>query len=110
MPRNLYRRCPTCGRNWPEQFGPHQLTLSENTIFSAVEAAGKRGIPSPDLLVKLYANREDGGPLFAKECMYVIIHRLNIKIASSGKRIERKTKKGVTGIYVMKETGGGPCA
>lgn len=100
-------RCPTCGRNWHKQFGAYKLSHQQNSIFEIVEAAGKRGISSPDLLEKLYADREDGGPLFAKECMYTTINRINKKIARSGKRIERKTKNGVTGIYVLREKSNG---
>lgn len=104
MTRCSWRRCPTCGRNWgPPQFGPYKLTYLESVVFEAVATSGKRGIPSPDLLKKIYADRKDGGPLFARDCMYVTIHRLNAKIAGSGKRVERKTKSGVTGIYVLRE-------
>jgi len=106
----MIRCCPTCGRKLSEKFGPHGLTWNENVIFSTVEAAGKRGISSPDLLAKLYQDRANGGPLFARECMYQAIHRLNRKIAATGRQIGRKTKTGVTGIYVLREKGGGPCA
>ena len=74
--------CPHCKQTLPNLDLPAGLILRHGQLklFRIVAAAGPNGIPTDDLLVKLYADDPDGGPLTARTSLRVRIYALNSKL------------------------------
>ena len=98
--------CACCGQTLPPKGLPRgvEFTRRERMIFEVVQAAGKLGISSDRLFDRLYAADPDGGPLTGKKSMFVIIRRMNQKLAAVGLLVRAPGGgNGTTGSYTLRK-------
>jgi hypothetical protein len=73
--------CPCCGGTGRIELSPPvELTPLQRWIYDAVRTS-RFGIPGPMLVARIYADRIDGGPLYAIGCMYLAIRDANRRLA-----------------------------
>lgn len=85
-------RCPYCGTEIEGTLALPLMSLRKKRILDAVTKAGRAGIKSDDLLVRMYGDDEwptPGGPIVLR----VQINYLNKILAPHGKRI-----RGIKGL------------
>jgi hypothetical protein len=76
----------------------------EQEILDTIHKAGKYGIKSNRLLMMIYLDCIDGGPLFAQKALHVRIFHINRKLKHLGLRVINKGAHGGTrghGTYVL---------
>jgi hypothetical protein len=83
-----FKVCPTCG--FP--LADHELSWlfrgKHREIFEYVAAAGTLGISIHQLVDKVYSDHPDGGPLYARNCVAVMVRqRINPKLEPYGLKI-----------------------
>jgi hypothetical protein len=69
------------------------LTTTEREILSLIDRAGGAGITTVQLADKFYANRADGGPLTARNVMFVYVHSIRKKLVGEGVKISCRDKR-----------------
>jgi hypothetical protein len=80
-------RCPTCnGSREIEPQAPVPLAPLEFAIWDVVRRS-KYGLDATAIADKVYANRYDGGPEFARTCVHLTIRRANRRLAAAGQQI-----------------------
>lgn len=84
--------CPCCaGKGEIEERAPVPLSPMQFRIYDIVRRS-KYGIDGKTLVSRLYANREDGGPVNADISVRVQIVRINERLAPVKLRIGSGTK------------------
>lgn len=87
-------KCPCCdGTGQYETAAPVPLSMMQRRIFEIVRHA-KDGIPGPALTNQVYIGVKDGGPLCARQSVYVQLRVLNRKLASVGQRVVHCRSRG----------------
>lgn len=95
--------CPCClGKGEIEERSPVHLSPMQFKIWDVVRRS-KHGITGPDLTGKVYADKEDGGPLNANISVHVQIVKANIRLAPAKQRIV-STGGGPGALYRLKHT------
>lgn len=83
--------CPCClGSGEIEEAAPVPLSPMQFRIFDIVRRS-VHGIPGDLLVDRLYADHEDGGPLYARRSMWVQIKLANNRLAKANLRIATTT-------------------
>jgi hypothetical protein len=98
--------CPCCaGAGFIEPAAPVPLTPLQLQIFNAVRQS-RHGITAPEIAAKVYADRYDGGPEFAKTVIYLTIRSANRRLYAAGVAIVSTTHhRGA--VYRIRPLGGG---
>lgn len=79
--------CPCCaGKGEIEERAPVPLSPMQFRIYDLVRRS-KYGIPGTELINRVYAHEEDGGPMNADISVRVQIKRANERLAVAGIRI-----------------------
>lgn len=92
--------CPCCdGRGKIEERTPVPLTKLQTKIFNIVRKS-QHGIEGPRLAEKVYADRADGGPVFAKDVIYLGIMHANKRLKSVGLKI-KASARGPGSVYTL---------
>lgn len=79
--------CPCChGAGKIEETAPVHLSPLQLKIYNAVRKT-RYGISGPELTNKVYADRDDGGPLWAAVSIHVQVQRMNKRLAPVGQHI-----------------------
>jgi hypothetical protein len=79
--------CPCCkGKGEIEETAPVHLSPLQLKIYKTVRKSAY-GIPGTELVNRIYADRDDGGPLWASVSINVQILRMNKRLAAVGQRI-----------------------
>ena len=87
MPRR-FRVCHCCGFPLADDELAWLFTRTQLKIYLAVARAGRAGKSIEALVDRVYGDRPDGGPLYARNCMSVLIHqKINPKLAPHGLKI-----------------------
>lgn len=95
--------CPCCfGIGQIDQDPPVPLAPQQFRIFDIVRRS-KHGITSPVLADRVYADRQDGGPITGHKCVQTQVIQINKKLAKANLRIGPKTRNGP---YFLLQTGG----
>jgi hypothetical protein len=95
--------CPCCnGRGEIDDQLPVPMTRMQQKIYEIVRRH-PRGIASGRVINQVYADRSDGGPLHARESMFVIICRLNRKIRGHNLRIDTGPTGGEEGLLKLRK-------
>lgn len=85
-------RCPCCsGTGEIDEQAPVQLTPYALRMYNTVRRA-KHGVTKEQLLFGIYGGQDDGGPEWADKSMYVMMKKINKKLATAGVRIAATTK------------------
>lgn len=92
--------CPFCKEPMPAFTRIPLLHPRKQRIYNAVAGAGREGIDSEDLLVRMYADDEMPTP-GGMQVLRVKIHEINKAIAVLNQRIVSAFR----GRYVLKEIG-----
>lgn len=80
-------KCPCCqGAGEIEETAPVHLSPMQLKIYKAVRYA-HYGLSSTELANKVYADRDDGGPLWASTSVCVQVKRLNERLAAVGQKV-----------------------
>jgi hypothetical protein len=76
--------CPCCnGAGVIEPAAPVALSPTEFAVWDAVRQS-RDGLTAPALAARIYADRPDGGPEFAKGCIYAAIKSANRRLRAAG--------------------------
>lgn len=90
--------CPCCaGEGVVDEVDDMPLTYMERKVFKAINASP--GVGVNDIVREIYADRMDGGPLTARECVNAYIKRLNCKLADRGRVVKASNTRGKGSIY-----------
>jgi hypothetical protein len=80
-------RCPCCnGRGEIEPASPVPLAPLEFAIWDVVRRS-RHGLDAAAIANKVYADRIDGGPEFARTCVHLTIRRANRRLSAAGQQI-----------------------
>ncbi len=80
-------RCPCCnGSGEIEPASPVPLTPMEFAVWDAVRRS-KYGLDASAIARQVYADRIDGGPEFARTCIYLAIKSANRRLKATGQQI-----------------------
>lgn len=77
--------CPCCGQavaSDPMEEARARLSKLERAILDTV--VRRPGLPSVEIAARIYADRPDGGPLTANNCVTVAVVRANRKLRPLG--------------------------
>jgi hypothetical protein len=83
----MMMRCPCCngsGEITPKS--PVPLTPTEFAIWDAVRKS-MYGIDAAAIVRQIYADRSDGGPEYARGCVYLAIRSANRRLRAVGQQI-----------------------
>ena len=61
-----------------------ELTGLQQRIFAAVRQAGEKGLACSQIVDLVYGHRADGGPLWARTCIWVTIFEMNKTLRANG--------------------------
>jgi hypothetical protein len=79
--------CPCCGGAGSiSPASPVPLTQMEFAVWDAVRRS-TYGLDAAAIATKVYADRIDGGPEYAKTCIYITIRRANRRLKAVGQQI-----------------------
>lgn len=73
------------------------MTELQLKIFNLVRDASPKGIKGNVMVSKVYADREDGGPLWARQSVAVMLSHLNRKLKGVHLRIRASSHGGAAG-------------
>jgi hypothetical protein len=97
-------RCPCCnGSGEIEPASPVPLTPMEFAVWDAVRKS-KYGVDAAAIARQVYADRYDGGPLFAQNCIYLAIRRANRRLSAAGQQIV-STNRNRGSVYRIRHVG-----
>ena len=76
--------CPCCNGSGTIEAGPPvPLTPMQFRVWDAVRQS-RHGITAPAIAERIYSDRYDGGPEFAKGCVYATIKHANRRLQAAG--------------------------
>lgn len=94
--------CECCGQTLPNKLDLRGVVLSytKYKIVEAVHSAGKHGVRTDRLIMKVYGDDVDGGPDNASVTIHVHICQINKKLTKVGLRVKGEhTGNSVHGFY-----------
>jgi DNA-binding response OmpR family regulator len=83
---------------------PH-LTPTQQIILDTIAQGGNYARVT-DIIDRLYGEDEEGGPLYARECVRVTVHRLRRKLKPYGieiRTVDRPGRGGGSAAYILTE-------
>lgn len=78
--------CPCCGSGEYGDWVKNPLSPLESSVFRAVRFGNGSSVTTKKIIDYVYREKENGGPLYAEDAIYGMVHRIRLKL---GPVIER---------------------